>query len=163
MEEEQLQAYLDKQDFIGFQVHQAELADPEKAARYFQLLDYVGRHPRWAKKFCSRWGLSFAEDCGQYLWENQKAVDFVKKLGAAFPFLFYLAEKEGETLKLLVMLTCRSDKLEGDNLSLDRDKFNAYLKEQLKGLLLMSEKTGLSPENAQSLMQGVYEYFGLSD
>ena len=45
----------------------------------------------------------------------------------------------------------------------DRDKFNAYLKQQLKGLLLMSEKTGLSPENAQSLLQGVYEYFGLTD
>ena len=90
-------------------------------------------------------------------------MNFVKKLGEIFPFLFYLAEKEGETLKLLVMLTCRSDKLEGDNLSLDREKFNAYLKQQLKGLLFMSEKTGLSPENAQSLIQGVYAYFGLAD
>lgn len=163
MEEKQLQAYLEKQDFIGFQVHEAELEQPEGTDRYFQLLDYVGSHPQWAKKFCSRWGLSFHEDCGQYLWENPKAVEFVKKLGEAFPFLFYLAEKEGETLKLLVMLTCRSDKLEGDNLSLDRDKFNAYLKQQLKGLLFMSERTGLSPENAQSLIQCVYEYFGLSD
>lgn len=163
MEEGQLQAYLDRQDFIGFQVREAELEQPEGTARYFQLLDYVGRHPQYAKKFCSHWGLSFHEDCGPYLWENQGAVEFVKKLGEAFPFLFYLAEKEGETLKLLVMLTCRSDRLEGDNLSLDKDKFNAYLKQQLKGLLLMSEKTGLSPENAQSLMQGVYEYFGLAD
>lgn len=60
----------------------------------------------------------------------------------AFPFLFFLAEKEGETLKLLVMLTCQSDRVEGDNLSLDPEKFNRFLKQQLKGLLLLSEKRG---------------------
>lgn len=81
----------------------------------------------------------------------------------AFPFLFFLAEKEGETLKLLVMLTCQSDRVEGDNLSLDPEKFNRFLKQQLKGLLLLSEKAGLSPENAQGLIQNIYEYFGLSD
>ena len=61
------------------------------------------------------------------------------------------------------MLNCMSDKLEGDNLSLDKAKFNVFLKTQLKGLLLMSERAGLSPENAQSQIQSVYEYFGLAD
>ena len=53
--------------------------------------------------------------------------------------------------------------MEGDNLSLDPEKFNRFLKQQLKGLLLLSEKAGLSPENAQGLIQNIYEYFGLSD
>lgn len=163
MEEEKIRSYLERQDFIGFQVHQEELDHPERLQRYFQLLEMVGSQPALARKFCSRWGLSFVGDCGEALWENKKAVAFVRKLGETFPFLFFLAEKEGETLKLLVMLTCQSDKLEGDNLSLDPEKFNGFLKNQLKGLLLLSQKAGLSPENAQGLIQNIYEYFGLSD
>ena len=163
MDEEKIRSYLERQDFIGFQVHQAELDHPEQLQRYFRLLDYVGSQTALARKFCGRWGLSFGEDCGPALWENQGAVEFVRKLGEAFPFLFFLAEKEGETLKLLVMHSCKSDRLEGDNLSLDPEKFNGYLKKQLKGLLQLSEKTGLSPENAQGMIQNIYEYFGLSD
>ena len=90
-------------------------------------------------------------------------MDFVQKLGEAFPYLFFLAEKEGETLKLLVMLTCQSDQVQGDNLSLDPEKFSNYLKKQLKGLLLLSEKAGLSPENAQGMIQDIHGYFGLAD
>lgn len=163
MEEEKIRSYLERQDFIGFQVHQEELDHPDELQRYFQLLGLVGSQPALARKFCGRWGLSFAEDCGPALWESQGAVDFVQKLGEAFPYLFFLAEKEGETLKLLVMLTCQSDQVQGDNLSLDPEKFSNYLKKQLKGLLLLSEKAGLSPENAQGMIQDIYGYFGLAD
>lgn len=163
MDEEKIRSYLERQEFIGFRVRQEELDHPEQLQRYFQLLEYVGSHPALARKFCSRWGLSFGEDCGSTLWTNPAAVAFVEKMADAFPFLFFLAEKEVETLKLLVMLTCQSDRVEGDNLSLDPEKFNRFLKQQLKGLLLLSEKAGLSPENAQGLIQNIYEYFGLSD
>ena len=163
MEEAQMKAYLDRQPFIRFQVSQAELAAPQGTDRYGELLAYVGSQVEYARKFCGKWSLSFQADCGPYLWENPQAVAFVRQLGDTFPYLFYLAEKEGETLKLLVMLNCMSDKLEGDNLSLDKAKFNVFLKTQLKGLLLMSERAGLSPENAESQIQSVYEYFGLAD
>ena len=89
MDEEKIRSYLERQDFIGFQVHQAELDHPEQLQRYFRLLDYVGSQTALARKFCSRWGLSFGEDCGPALWENQGAVEFVRKLGEAFPFLFF--------------------------------------------------------------------------
>ncbi len=163
MEEVAIKKILDTNRQLVFQLRQEDLDNAEKTAAYFALLAYVGTHPAYGKKFCGHWKLSFATDCGDSLWENTKAVQFIRDLGAQFPFLFYLAEKEGETLKLLVMLFCKSDKVEGDNLSLDRDIFNRFLKEQLKGILFMSEKAGLSPENAKAQMQSVYEYFGLAD
>lgn len=163
MEEAAIKKILDSHEQLVFQIQQNDLHNAEKTAAYASLLAYVGMHPAYGKKFCGCWTLSFTPDCGTALWENTKAVQFVRNLGTQFPFLFYLAEKEGETLKLLVMLFCKSDKVEGDNLSLDRDIFNRFLKEQLKGILLMSEKVGLSPENAQVQMQSVYEYFGLAD
>ncbi len=163
MDEAAIKEILDSHAQLVFQMQQSDLNNEEKKADYASLLAYVGMHPAYGKKFFGRWTLSFATDCGTALWENPKAVQFVRDLGTQFPFLFYLAEKEGETLKLLVMLFCKSDKVEGDNLSLDRDTFNRFLKEQLKGILFMSEKAGLSPENAQAQMQSVYEYFGLAD
>lgn len=162
MDEEMLKQYLDGQDYIRLQVRQAELAAPQGTDRYFALLAYIGVHPEYARKFCGRLLLTFHEDCGSYLWENEKAREFVRKLAREFPFLLYLAEKEGETLKLLAILACADTTLEGDNLSMDKKRFEAFLKQQLKGLLLMCEKTGLSPENAQSLIEGIYAYFGLA-
>lgn len=95
MEEEKIRSYLERQDFIGFQVHQEELDHPERLQRYFQLLETVGSQPALARKFCSRWGLSFAGDCGEALWENKKAVAFVRKLGETFPFLFSWRKRKG--------------------------------------------------------------------
>lgn len=162
MDEAALQNYLDKQEYIRFQVKQAELEASGGTDRYFALLAYLGIHPKYARKFCGRLFLTFHEDCGKFLWENEKARDFIRKLAETFPFLLYLAEKEGETPKLLAILTCADTKLSGDNLSMDKKRFEAFLKQQLKGLLLMCEKTGLSPENAQSLIESIYEYFGLA-
>lgn len=162
MDEAVVKRYLDGQEYIRFQVKQAELEDRQGTERYFALLTYVGMHPVYARKFCSRFFLSFHEDCGKAIWANEKARDFVRRLAETFPYLLYLAEKEGETLKLLAILACANTDLEGDNLSMDKKRFETFLKQQLRGLLFLCEKTGLSPENAQSLIEGIYEYFGLA-
>ena len=161
MDEAMLEDYLAGQEYIRFRIRAAELAAPGGTDRYFALLAYVGMHPAYAKKFCSRLLLSFHEDCGTAIWTNENARAFVRKLAETFPYLLYLAEKEGETLKLLAILACADTTGEGENLSMDKGRFEAFMKQQLRGLLLMCEKTGLSPENAQSMIEGIYAYFGL--
>ena len=162
MTEETIKAYLDKQPFIRLEVHQEELEDAGKGARYGALLDYLGRHPEYAAKFCSKLSLSFAPDCGDNVWKNEKAAAFVQRL-LQFPWLFFFAEKEGETLKLLVALGCQKGKDRGDQLALDKEVFQAVLQKQMQGMVRMSQKAGFSAENIESLMLCVFEYFGIEE
>lgn len=104
----------------------------------------------------------FHPSCGTDLWENEAAAAFVKRL-TAYPYLFFLAEKEGETLKFLTALSCRKGGLVGDNLSLDKDLFNELLQKQMKGILVMSQAAHFSPENAKSIMDSVFTYFGMDN
>lgn len=96
------------------------------------------------------------------LMGNEAAAAFVKRL-TAYPYLFFLAEKEGETLKFLTALSCRKGGLVGDNLSLDKDLFNELLQKQMKGILVMSQAAHFSPENAKSIMDSVFTYFGMDN
>jgi hypothetical protein len=162
MEVQMIEKYLDTHSRIYFHVHQAELDDPENISRYFELLAYLEKHPQRAGQFCNALELSFDPDCGEHLWKNEKVVSFVRQL-TSFPFLFFLAEKEGDTLKFLAALSCCSGEKAGDNLALDAEKFHQLLQQQMKGLLVMSQAAGFSPENAQSLMDCIFAYYGLDN
>jgi hypothetical protein len=158
--DEKLVDYLNTQEYIKFLITREELTTG-KTKRYFDLLHYVGENSEFAKKFCGKFTLYFADYTEQEIWQEPLIKAFVKELNASFPYIFYLAEKEMGTLKLLTILECANGKSSGENLSMDKIRFEQYLKEQLVGVIKMSQKAGLSPENAQSIVQQIYEYFGI--
>ena len=157
---EKFKEYLDKQEYIKFSITKEELTT-NNIQRYFDLLQYVGTNLAYAKKFGGKFAFYFEGYSEDEIWREPLIRAFVKKLNATFPYLFYLAEKQGGTLKLLTILECATGKSEGENLAMDKEHFSEYLKEQIQGIVKMAQKTGISPENAQSMMQQVYDYFGI--
>lgn len=96
MDEEKIRSYLERQEFIGFRVRQEELDHPEQLQRYFQLLEYVGSHPALARKFCSRWGLSFGEDCGSTLGPIRQRWHSWRKWQMPFLFSSFWRKRRGK-------------------------------------------------------------------
>ncbi len=160
MDKEQIETYLQKHDYITLGISKADLTK-DGGARYFELLSLVGEEPVYGKKFCGKMFLAFKDFSEEELWHSKLARNFVQKLADQFPYLFFLAEKEQATLKLLTILACANGEAQREDLALDKDKFNAFLQAQMKGIVQMSQKVGFSPEMAQSLMDEVYAYFGL--
>ena len=157
---EKLKNYLDKQEYIKFLVTKEELMS-DNTQRYFDLLQYLGANLAYARKFSGKFAFYFEGYAEEEIWQDPLVIGFVKKLNASFTYLFYLAEKEGGTLKLLTILECATGKRDGENFSMDKEHFSEYLKEQIQGMVKMAQKTGISPENAQSMIQQVYDYLGI--
>jgi hypothetical protein len=157
---EHIEKYLQANDIIKLGVTRKEL-EGEGSARYFALLSYVGEHPQLAAKFCGKLYLFFPEYQEADIWKQDDIRAFVHKLNAEFPFLFFLAEKEHGTLKLLTVLECAQGAQEQENMEMDVAHFQVYLKQQLTGIVHMGEKAGFTPEKTQSLVQDVFDYFGL--
>ena len=158
--EEQIAKYLQKEDYIKLAVTKEEL-EQDKTKRYFELFQYLIAHKELIGKFSGKMALFFPDYKEEEIWHNKKIKDFIAKLNEKCPYLFFFAEKEAGTLKLLTILECATDVKEGDNFALDKEKFGAYLQSQLKGIVLMSEAAGFTPEKAQALVQDVYNYFGI--
>jgi len=158
--DEKFMSYLKNEEYIKFLITKDELAN-KKTQRYFDLLQYVGENPEFAKKFCGKFAFYFDGYTEQELWQEPLIRNFVQQLNARFPYMFYLAEKQAGTLKLLTILECSTGESNGENLSMDKEHFAKYLKEQMLGIVKMGQKTGISSENAQSIMQQVYDYFGI--
>ena len=160
MATEDIEEYLANHSYIAFRVSREEL-EQGITGRYFDLLSYVGQHKEYAGKFCGEFALEFEGFTPQEIWQGQETHSFVRRLNAEFPFMFYLAEKQGPTLKLLTILECSDGKLQGDNMALDEEKFGKYLKTQLEGLINMCQWVGYSPEEAQVMVNQVYKYFNI--
>lgn len=155
-----IEQYLQTQSYIKFRITRDELSSG-KTQRYFDLLSYVGQHPDYARKFCGKFTFAFPEYASAELWREAPIRQFVHRLNAVFPFLFFLAEKEQETLKLLTLLECATGEAQGENFALDQKRFAAYLKAQLTGLIHMAQWTELPPDRAQLMIKEIYTYFGL--
>jgi len=160
MTREQIECYLQQHDYITLGVTKAEL-NQDGGDRYFDLLSCVGSELVYSKKFCGKLFLTFKDFSEAELWRNEEARTFAQKLAGTFPYLFFLAEKEQGTLKLLTILVCASGEAQKEDLALDKEKFHAFLQKQLQGIVKMSQKVGFTPEMAQSLIDEVYAYFGL--
>ena len=158
--DEKFISYLENEEYIKFLITKEELTT-KKTQRYFDLLQYVGENIEFAKKFCGKFAFYFDGYTEQEIWQDPLIKNFVQQLNARFPYMFYLAEKQTGTLKLLTILECSTGESNGENLSMDKEHFAKYLKEQMLGIVKMAQRTGLSPENAQSIMQQVYDYFGI--
>ncbi len=160
MSTDDIEQYLATHTYIAFRVSKAEL-EQGITGRYFDLLSFVGQHKEYAGKFCGEFALEFAGYTPQEIWQGKETRSFVRRLNAEFPFMFYLAEKQGPTLKLLTILECSEGKLTGDNLALNEKKFGTYLKAQLEGIINTCQWVGYSPEEAQALVDQVYKYFNI--
>lgn len=160
MDKEQVENYLNNHEYITLGVSETELSQ-DGGARYFDLLKIIGQEPDYSKKFCGKLLLAFKDISDQEVWKHRLAREFVEKLAKEFSYLFFLAEKEQGTLKLITILACASGEAAREDLALDKDKFNTLLQEQLKGIVQMSQKAGFTPEMAQSLIDEVYAYFGI--
>jgi len=157
---EKFAGYLNTQEYIKFLITKEELT-AGNTKRYFDLLRYVGENTEFANKFCGKFTLYFDNYAEQEIWQEPLIKAFIKELNANFPYMLYLAEKEAGTLKLLTVLECTNGESSGENIAIDKEHFAKYLKEQMIGIVKMSERVGFSPENAQSIMQQVYDYFGI--
>jgi len=152
--------YLNTQEYIKFLITKDELTTGN-TERYFELLRYVGENIDFARKFCGKFVLYFDDYPEQEIWQEPLIKTFIRELNAKFPYMLYLAEKEAGTLKLLTILECTNGEISGENIAIDKEHFAKYIKEQMIGIVKMSERVGFSPENAQSIMQQVYDYFGI--
>ncbi|MCH3949456.1 MAG: hypothetical protein LKE33_00730 [Acidaminococcus sp.] len=160
MNSTEIQSYLEKNTALKWQIPKSVYEAPEGAEPYLQILRFIGEHPEFAEKFCGRLSISFAPGCRADIWREAGAVRFVKSLTDC-PFLFFLAEKEGNTLKLLAALSCYDGRQSGDELALDKSAFSDLLRNQLKGIVLMSKLVRFTPERAQSFVVDVLTYFGM--
>lgn len=160
MATDDIEEYLAAHNYIAIRVSKEEL-EQGITGRYFDLLTFVGQHKKYAGKFCGEFALEFAGFTPQEIWQGKETRSFVRRLNAEFPFMFYLSEKQGETLKLLTILECSDGKLQGDNMALNQEKFEKYLKTQLEGLINTCQWVGYSPEDAQIMVEQVYKYFGI--
>jgi len=158
--DEKFAGYLNTQEYIKFLITKDELITGN-TGRYFELLRYVGENIEFAKKFCGKFTLYFDNYSEQEIWQEPLIKAFIRELNAKFPYMLYLAEKEAGTLKLLTILECANGEISGENIAIDKGHFAKYIKEQMIGIIKMSERVGFSPENAQSIVQQVYDYFGI--
>jgi hypothetical protein len=156
----EIQSYLEANTTLEWQIRKSECEAPEGAEPYLQILRFIGEHPEYAEKFCGRLSISFAPDCRAEIWREAGAARIIKSLTAC-PFLFFLAEKEGDTLKLLAALSCYDGRQSGDELALDKAAFSDLLRNQMKGIVLTSKLVRFTPEKAQSLVMDVLTYFGM--
>jgi len=155
-----IEQYLNTQPYIRFSISKEEL-ESKNIQRYFALLTYVGQHPTYAKKFCGKFLLSFRNFTQAELFHSCVVRKFVRELNSSFPFLFFLAEKEGETLKLLTILECSTGENKEENFALDQRRFATYLKAQTVGLIKMADLAGFTSAQAQLIIKQVQAYFGL--
>lgn len=160
MDKTKIESYLTTHEYISLGITKDELLQ-DGGARYFNLLEEVIHKDEYLKKFCGKLFMGFKGYTEEEMWQAKEIHSFVQKLNEIVPCLFYLAEKENQTLKLLMIFQCFSGETSGEDMGLDKTKFDSYLKSQLKEIILCSQKVGFSPDHAQSIINDVYSYFGI--
>ena len=159
METEKIASYLATHDYILLNVKPEEL-EKDGGLRYFQLLEAVGAKREYLLKFCSRVEINFPGYEAE-LWTAPLPRLFVEKLSEKLPYLFFLAEKKGDTLKNLLILACATGEKSQDDMALDQKKYQDFLHKQLVNVLHISAQIGLPPEQAEDTINEINAYYGL--
>lgn len=156
----QTEAYLNKEDYINAKITREEI-EAGATERYFALFAILGEKAEYAEKFCERMAIHFEGYDEAALWQEKPVKDLVEKITEAFPYLFYFLDKDMGSIKVLTIIECGTGECDGDNCVMDKAKFDAFLKRQLKGILQLGMELELSPEQAELVMDHVYDYFGM--
>ncbi|MGL5206650.1 MAG: hypothetical protein ACRC8T_03970 [Acidaminococcaceae bacterium] len=157
---EHVEEYLEKAEYINVFIKKEE-SESLAIERYLALLLFLGEKREYVEKFAGRMNISFeGYDSGAVA--EEKIVRIVKNFCDSFPYLFYFLDKETATIKDFTIAYCGTGSIEGDNHSMDKAIFEAFLKRQLQGMVILAAKHDLAPDRLEEEVCRVYDYFGLN-
>ena len=93
---------------------------------------------------------------------NENLIKVVKRFCDTCPYLFYFLDKETATIKDFTIAYCGTGTVDGDDHAVDRTIFEAFLKHQLQGMVVLAAKHNLHPDKLEEAVKQVYDYFGLN-
>ena len=73
----------------------------------------------------------------------------------------YFLDKETATIKDFTIVYCGTGTIDGDNHAVDKTIFEAFLKRQLQGMVVLAARHNLHPDKLEEEVSQVYDYFGL--
>ncbi|MEG0797402.1 MAG: hypothetical protein RSC56_04775 [Acidaminococcaceae bacterium] len=152
--------YLEKETYINLKITREEVTS-EATARYFALLECLGRSASYVEKFRERLVIHFSDYTEEELFTDTEIKKLINRFNAEFPYLFFFLDKSMGTIKLFTIVECGTGTSDGEHFALDKAKFNAYVQYQCKGIIKLAQYYKLEPELAETVIQNVYNYFGL--
>lgn len=93
------------------------------------------------------------------LWEIPEVRHFVADLDNQFPYWFYFADLQDESLAALAFCICRVTKVATGTTAIDRTDFEQFLDRQFDGMNSMWERLRLSEAANVARSDAVIEYF----
>ena len=156
---ERIEKYLAQENYINIVVKKDEWEN-EEVEHYLALLAILGEQKEYAVKFAGKVSISFeAYEPGALASDNLSGI--AKRFCDTCPYLFYFLDKGTATIKDFTIAYCGTGKIDGDNHAVDKTIFEAFLKNQLQGMVLLAAKHNLPPDELEEAVKQVYDYFGL--
>lgn len=156
--EAKINEYLEKENYVQFFIKKEEIAN-DKADRYLELLKKLYEEDKWAKKFCEKVIFHFEIFENDNFKADLKTKKFAKKMLEVCPSLFFFLAKEYGSIKELILLIATEDKVVGDNVKVNSDKFHKFLEEQYKEIINISKRLKFKPEEAGKIIIAAKNYF----
>ena len=156
---ERIEKYLAQEQYINIVVKEEEL-ESEDIERYLALLSILGEKKEYAEKFAGKMSISFeGYESGCFI--SKKLINIAKRFCDTCPYLFYFLDKETATIKDFTIVYCGTGTIDGDNHAVDKTIFEAFLKRQLQGMVVLAARHNLHPDKLEEEVSQVYDYFGL--
>ncbi|MHC1718962.1 MAG: hypothetical protein AB9883_09980 [Acidaminococcaceae bacterium] len=157
---ERIEKYLAQEKYINVVIKKEELEN-EEIERYLALLAILGEKKEYVDKFSGKMSVSFeGYESGPFI--NENLIKVVKRFCDICPYLFYFLDKETATIKDFTIAYCGTGTVDGDDHAVDRTIFEAFLKHQLQGMVVLAAKHNLHPDKLEEAVKQVYDYFGLN-
>ena len=155
-----IENYLMQEKYINIVITKEELEN-EDIERYLALLIILGDKKAYAEKFAGKMSISFeGYESGSFINENLKKL--AKRFCDSCPYLFFFLDKETASIKDLTIAYCGTGKVDGDDHAVDKTIYEAFLKHQLQGMVVLAAKHNLHPDKLEEEVKQVYDYFGLN-
>ena len=157
---ERIEKYLMQEKYINIVITKEELEN-EEIERYLALLAILGEKKEYADKFAGKMSVSF-EGYESGGFNSEHLIKLAKCFCDKCPYLFYFLDKETATIKDFTIAYCGTGTIDGDNHAVDKTIFEAFLKHQLQGMVVLAAKHNLHPDKLEEEVKQVYDYFGLN-
>ncbi|MGE4588241.1 MAG: hypothetical protein AB7E34_01505 [Acidaminococcaceae bacterium] len=156
---EYVEKYLGQEEYINILIKKEE-AENGQIERYIELLSILGEKKEYAERFAGRMTISFeGQESGSFT--DEKILRIARNFCDSCSYLFYFLDKETATIKDFTIAYCRTGKVDGDNHAVNKTIFEAFLKNQLQGMVVLAAKHNLPPDELEKAVKQVYDYFGL--
>lgn len=155
---EKIKVYLENEKYVQFFIKKEEI-DNGSADRYLELLKILYEEDKWAKKFCEKVIIHFEVFENDTFKADDKTKEFAKKMLEICPSLFFFLAKEYGSIKEIILLLATRDEVVGDNVAINSDTFNEFLKGQYKEIIIISKRLEFKPEDVEKIIAKVDNYF----